>query len=56
MRYLITTKEVKSPFLTQWFDPENHFNPDVDMVVYDLCKNEFTTDGKTWHKIEVDYL
>jgi len=54
MRYLITTKEVKSPFLTEWFDPENHFN--TDMVVYDLCKNEFTTDGKTRHKIEIDHL
>lgn len=56
MRYLITTKEVKSPFLTDWFDPENHFNPNVEMVVYDLCKNEFTTDGEIWHKIEVDHL
>jgi hypothetical protein len=55
MRYLITTK-VKLPFLTAWFDTENHFNPDVGMVVYDLCKNEFTTDGKTWQKLEVDHL
>jgi len=56
MRYLITTKEVKSPFLTDWFDPENHFNPDVEMIVYDLYNYEFTTDGKIWHKIEVDHL
>jgi hypothetical protein len=55
MRYLITTNCGK-PFLTEWFDPENHFNADVDMVAYDLCKNEFTTDGKTWHKIEIDHL
>jgi hypothetical protein len=56
MRYLITTKEVNSPFLTDWFDAENHFNPDEEMVVYDLCNNEFTTDGKTWHKLDVDHL
>ena len=56
MRYLITTKEVKSPFLTDWFDSENNFNSDVEMIVYDLYKNEFTTDGKIWHKIEVDHL
>lgn len=56
MRYLITTKEGKSPFLTAWFDPENHFNPDVEMVVYDLYKSVFTTDGKTWYKIDVDHL
>lgn len=56
MRYLITTKEVKYPFLTDWFDSENHFSPDVEMIVYDLYKNEFTTDGKIWHKIDIDHL
>ena len=56
MRYLITTKEIQSPFLTDWFEPENHFNSDVGMIVYDLHKNQFTTDGKTWKEIEVDHL
>ena len=58
MRYLITTKETQSPFLTDWFEPENHFNPEVavGMIVYDLHKNKFTTDGKTWKEIEVDHL
>lgn len=55
MRYLITTKEVKSPFLTKWFEFENHFNPDVGMIVYDLFENKFTTDGQTWFDIEVDH-
>ena len=55
-RYLITTKEVKSPFLTKWFEPENHFNPDIEMIVYDLVECKFTTDGKTWHDIEIDHL
>ena len=56
MRYLITTKEVKSPFLTNWFEPENHFNPDIEMIVYDLVERKFTTDGKNWHDIEIDHL
>lgn len=56
MRYLITTKKTYSPFLTKWFEPENHFNSDLDMVVYDLVENKYTTDGKKWHDIEVDHL
>lgn len=55
MRYLVTTKN-KSPFFTNWFEPENHFNPDVEMVVYDLVELKFTTDGKTWEDIEIDHL
>ena len=54
MRYLITTKESQSPFLTKWFDLENHFNK--DMIVYDLLENKYTTDGKKWQNIEVDHL
>ena len=56
MRYLITTKEVNSPFLTKWFKPENHFNQDIEMIVYDLVECKFTTDGNTWHDIETDHL
>lgn len=56
MRYLITTKEVKSPFLTMWFEFDNHFNPDIEMVVYDLVEYKFTTDGKAWYDIEMDQL
>ena len=56
MRYLITTKEVESPFLTKWFEPENHFNPDIEMIVYDLVECKFTTDGTTWNDIEIDHL
>ena len=53
MRYLITTKN-NTPFITKWFEPENHFNP--DMVVYDLVLNKFTTDGVNWHEITIDKL
>ena len=56
MRYLIITKEVASPFLTEWFEPENHFNPDIEMIVYDLVEFKFTTDGKVWRNIKVDQL
>lgn len=57
MRYLVTTLN-HSPFLTEWFDPENHFNPDPDMgmVVYDLFKKTFTTNGMDWRNIELDSL
>jgi hypothetical protein len=56
MRYLVTTKDTYSPFLTDWFDAENNFNSEFGMVVYDLINQIFTTDGKTWHLITVDHL
>lgn len=56
MRYLITTKETYSPFLTEWFDAENNFNAELDMIVYDLSKNLYTTDGVNWIEIKVDHL
>ena len=56
MRYLITTKEVHEPFLTEWFDEENHFNAEIEMVVYDLFMDKFTTDGHTWFDIQIDHL
>lgn len=37
-------------------DAENNFNPDIEMVVYDIVKFEFTTNGKTWHPITIDHL
>jgi hypothetical protein len=56
MRYLITSNEAKSPFLTKWYDFENHFNEEIGMIVYDLVELKFTTDGKTWFDIEIDHL
>ena len=55
MRYLITTKN-NTPFLTNWFEPENHFNSDDGMIVYDLKLEEYTTDGVNWYEIEIDRL
>jgi hypothetical protein len=54
MRYLVTTEEAYQPFLTWWFDPENHFNPDIGMIVYDLRENKFTVDGENWNEILID--
>lgn len=56
MRYLITTNETDKPFFTDWFDSENNFNPHIGMIVYDLVRLEFTTDGKTWKPIDIDHL
>lgn len=55
MRYLITTKK-NPPFLTKWFESENHFNKDIGMIVYDLIENKFTSDGIHWYDIEIDHL
>jgi hypothetical protein len=55
MRYLITTTDNK-PFLTKWFEFENHFNISLGMKVYDLALNKFTIDGETWVDIEIDHL
>ena len=59
MRYLIVTNVLMSgqfPFLTKWFDTENNFNSEIEMVVYDLYLNKYTEDGKNWHELEIDHL
>lgn len=55
MRYIVTTKDNK-PFLTDWFDEENHFNKEVGMIVYDIINNVYTTDGENWLEISIDNL
>lgn len=53
MRYLITTPN-ETPFLSPYFEAENHF---VDgMTVYDIFAQLYTTDGKTWKRINEDRL
>lgn len=57
MRYLVTSKTDKFiPFLTHWFDAENNFNPEMDMVVYDLSNKTYTQNGIDWLLIEIDHL
>lgn len=53
MRYLVTDNMFDS-FLTDYFDPENHFNSDIGMVVYDLKLLKYMSDGKTWKDIIID--
>lgn len=55
MRYLIIMKG-HEPVLTEWFDAENNFNPDVEMVVYDFSECSYTTNGIDWHEITIDHL
>ena len=55
MRYLVITRE-GNPFLTEWFDAVNHFNPTLEMVVFDLAKNKYTKDGVEWFDIIEDHL
>lgn len=54
MRYLITS--IKPPFLTEWYDYDNHYSAIIEMKIYDLHENKYSIDGKTWNKIEVDHL
>lgn len=60
MKYLIICKDPatgeRSAFYTDWFDAENHFNPDYEMVVVDRTRHMVTFDGETWQDIEEDHL
>ena len=55
MQYLITSTFLE-PFITNWFDCENNFNENLQMIVYDLFNLKYTTDGKIWHYIKTDHL
>ena len=54
MRYLITTNQYE-PYFTEWYDSDK-FNPELDMVVYDLTNSLYTKDGITWNEILYDNL
>ena len=57
MRYLITfTKPGNEPFLTRWFDYDNHYNPDLGMIIFDLEYELYSTNGKDWQSIPQDHL
>lgn len=53
MRYLITTT-TQPPFFSAHFQAENHFNPHLGMIVYDLLRKVYTKDGETWEEIEIN--
>jgi len=54
-QYLITTS-IQEPFYTNYFDAENHFNSELDMVVFDLRNHTYTTNGIIWQEIKEDHL
>lgn len=60
MKYLvIATNPItgeQEAFYTDWFQAENHFNPEVGMVVIDQTQHLVTFDGETWQDIEDDHL
>lgn len=55
MRYLITGVGF-TPFFSERFDSENHFNSGLEMVVFDLKEYKYTNDGSNWNLVEFDHL
>lgn len=55
MRYLITC-DLCPPFLTNWYEFENNYNAELNMVVYDLKDGIYTKDGENWEHIIEDHL
>ncbi len=53
MRYLITIPN-EAPFLTNWYSFENNYIQ--GMVIYDLNKLTYSTDGKRFVVIDFDHL
>jgi hypothetical protein len=56
--YLITYTEngTQKAFYTNWFDPENNFNADVGMIVFDLVNHKYMVNSLGWTDIEEDHL
>ena len=54
-RYLITGDNF-TPFFSDYFNYENHYNSELNMIVYDLQKNIYSIDGVHWLNIESDHL
>lgn len=55
-RYLVINKDGHNPFYTDYFDPENHFNPEAGMTVVDLVNHTYTINGIVWLDIPDDHL
>jgi hypothetical protein len=58
MRYIITytENEVQSVFYSDWFDVENNYNQNIDMVVIDLYTNKYFNSRMKWLDINFDHL
>jgi len=55
MKYLIYTNDFP-PFFTDYYEYNNHYNPDIEMKVFDLINKKYTEDGISWKNIETDHL
>jgi len=55
MKYLITADGVP-PFITKWFEIENNWIEEINMIVYDLVNMVYMTDGISWQEIQIDHL
>lgn len=59
MQYLITYVDdngTKKAFYTNWFDVENNFNSDAQMIVFDLLNDRYMVNGLDWNDIPEDHL
>ena len=59
MQYLVTytdSEGIQQAFYTHWFDVENHFNPQLSMVVFDLVNHKFMSGSLVWVDIQEDHL
>ncbi|ERI81455.1 hypothetical protein HMPREF1981_03219 [Bacteroides pyogenes F0041] len=60
MKYIVISKDPctgeQSAFYTNWFDAENNFNPEYNMIVIDRTRHLVTFDGETWQDIDEDSL
>lgn len=58
MRYLITYTEdkIQKVFFTDWFEVENNYNRELDMVVIDLKYNQYFNSQMKWLEIQFDHL
>lgn len=54
-RYLITGDGIE-PFTTEWYDYENNYRADLNMIIYDLHRRVYTTDGQVWKQLDWDTL
>jgi hypothetical protein len=55
MRYLIICKD-KTLFYSEWYDYENHYNPDTIEMIIDLVEDAYSINGKDFNNIEIDHL
>lgn len=54
-RYLITM-DGEEPFTTEWYDFQNNYRADLNMIVYDLHNNLYSTNGIDYKELENDHL